>query len=77
MTRNCSQGVSTSRFVDFNRDFDRGELDESDPTTHSWRMPTRAATSSSYTAMGTAGAVPSDVPRRRRCCSEAPTTGAP
>ena len=31
VTRNCSQGVSTADFVDFNRDFDRAELDESDP----------------------------------------------
>ncbi|MDP9932875.1 FHA domain-containing protein [Variovorax paradoxus] len=29
--RNCAQGVSTEGFVDFNRDFDRAELDESDP----------------------------------------------
>ena len=31
VTRTCSQGVSTAEFVDFNRDFDRAELDESDP----------------------------------------------
>lgn len=31
VTRNCSEGVSTERFVDFNRDFDRAELEESDP----------------------------------------------
>jgi pSer/pThr/pTyr-binding forkhead associated (FHA) protein len=29
--RNCSQGVSTEHFVDLNRDFDRAELDDSDP----------------------------------------------
>ncbi len=29
--RNCAQGVSTDGFVDFNRDFDRAELDDSDP----------------------------------------------
>ena len=31
VARNCSQGVSTEGFIDFNRDFDRAELDESDP----------------------------------------------
>ena len=31
VARNCSQGVSIEGFVDFNRDFDRAELDESDP----------------------------------------------
>ncbi|MDP9912400.1 pSer/pThr/pTyr-binding forkhead associated (FHA) protein [Variovorax boronicumulans] len=31
VTRNCAQGVSTEGFVDFNRDFDRAELEESDP----------------------------------------------
>ena len=31
VTRNCSQGVSITDFVDFNRDFDSADLDESDP----------------------------------------------
>jgi pSer/pThr/pTyr-binding forkhead associated (FHA) protein len=31
VTRTCSQGVSTTDFIDFNRDFDRAELEESDP----------------------------------------------
>ena len=31
VTRNCSKGVSATDFVDFNRDFDSADLDESDP----------------------------------------------
>ena len=31
VARNCPQGVSTEGFVDFNRDFDQADLDDSDP----------------------------------------------
>ena len=31
VARNCAQGVSTEGFVDFNRDFDQADLDDSDP----------------------------------------------